>query len=213
MHHRQNGKHTNPVRHKVRRIQRPNHALAKPRSQPGFQRIQRAGIGALRTDDFDQMHVTRRVEEVDAAKARPHINRQALGQRIDRQPRCIGSDHRIGPEVRRNLRVQIVLPVHPFGNRLDHQIALGEQRQVFVVIRSVDKLQLALVGQRCRVQLLEAIEGLLDDTVLVSILRRQVKQHNRHIGIGKVRGNLRPHHTRAQHGGFLHDQLVQAILL
>ncbi len=120
---------------------------------------------------------------------------------------------RVGAMCGRNLGVQVVLPVHALGDGLDDQIALGQQRQVLVVVGGIDELQLALVGQRRRVELLEAIEGLLDDTVLVSFLRRQVKQHDRHIGVGEVRGNLRPHHARAQHGGFLHDQLVQAILL
>ena len=84
---------------------------------------------------------------------------------------------------------------------------------MLVVIGGIDKLQFALVGQRRRIQLLEAIEGLLDDAILVSILCRQVKQHDRHIGVGEVRGNLRPHHARTQHGGFFNDQLVQAVLL
>ncbi len=39
------------------------------------------------------------------------------------------------------------------------------------------------------------------------------EQNDRHVGIGEMRGDLRPHHAGAEDGGFLHDQLVQALLL
>mgnify|MGYP000721084951 CR=1 FL=1 len=115
--------------------------------------------------------------------------------------------------MRRDLGVQVVLPVHTLGDGLDDEIALGEQRQMLVVVGGINELQFGLAGQRCRVQLLQAIEGLLHDAVLVSFFCRQVKQHDGHIGIGEVRRNLRPHHAGTQHGSLLHDQLVQAILL
>ena len=213
VHDGEDGKDADAVGDEVRRIQRTDDALAETRGQPGFQCVQRAGIGALRADDFNQVHVARRVEEMDAAEARPDIFRQALGQRVHRQAGGIGSDNRVGADVRRDLGVEVVFPVHALGDGLDDEVALGEQRQVFVVIGGVDELELALAGERRRVELLEAVEGLLDDTVLVSFFRRQVEQHDRHVGIGEVRGNLRAHHAGAEHGGLFHDQLFQALLL
>jgi len=107
----------------------------------------------------------------------------------------------------------LVLPVHALGDSFDHQIALGKQWQVFIVVGGVDVLELCLAGQRGRVEFLQTIQRLPDDTVLVAFLGRQVEQNDRHIRIGEVRGNLRPHHAGAKHGGFLHNQLVQAFLL
>jgi hypothetical protein len=115
--------------------------------------------------------------------------------------------------VRPDLGVEVVLPVHALGDGLDDQVALGQQRQMLLVIGGIDVFQLALAGQRRRVQLLQAVEGLVDDAVLVAFPGRQVEQHHRHVGVGQVRGDLRPHHPGAEHGGFLHNQLVQICLL
>ena len=213
VHDSQDRKDADPVGDEVRGVQRADHILAEARGQPGFQRVERAGVGAFGADDFDQRHVARRVEEMNAAEARPHRLGQALGQHVHRQAGGVGGDDGLRPEMRRDLGVEVVLPVHALGNGLDDQVALGQQRQVLLVIGGIDVFELALAGQRRRVQLLQAVEGLEHDTVLVAFLGRQVKQHHRHVGIGQVRRDLRPHHPGAEHRGFLHDQLVQTCLL
>ena len=85
VHDRENRKDADAVGDKIRRIQRTNHTFAEARGEPGFKRIERAAFGALGADDFNQMHVARRVEEVNAAEARAHRLRQTLGQCIHRQ--------------------------------------------------------------------------------------------------------------------------------
>ena len=85
VHDGKNGENADAVGNEVRRIEGTDDTLAEARGQPGFQRIQGAAIGRLGADDLDQMHVARRVEEVDAAEARPDRLRQPLGQRIHRQ--------------------------------------------------------------------------------------------------------------------------------
>jgi hypothetical protein len=85
VHDGEDRKNADPVGHEIGRIQRADHVLAETRGQPGFQRVEGGGIGALRADDLDQRHVARWVEEVDAAKARPHRLGQSLGQRVHRQ--------------------------------------------------------------------------------------------------------------------------------
>ncbi|MPM82097.1 hypothetical protein SDC9_129155 [bioreactor metagenome] len=191
VHDGENGENTDAVGDEIRGIERTDHALAQTGGQPGFQRIQRRRIGLLGGNDLDQMHVTRRVEEVDAAEARTDIRRQALRQQVHRQAGGIGCDDSIRRDVRGDLGVQIVLPVHALGNRLDDQVAIGQLGQMLLVVGGIDELQLALAGERSRVQLLEAVEGLLHDTVLVSLLGRQVKQYDRHVGVGEMRRNLR----------------------
>ena len=90
---------------------------------------------------------------------------------------------------------------------------LASTRQVLVVVGGVDVFERSLAGERRRLQFLEAIDGLAHDAVLVAFLGRKVEQHDRHVGIGKVRGDLRAHHAGAEDGGFFYDQLVQAVLL
>ena len=60
-----------------------------------------AGSVAVLRDQLDQMHVARRIEEMDAAEARAQRRRQRLGQRVDRQPRRVRRDDRVRREMRR----------------------------------------------------------------------------------------------------------------
>ena len=77
---------------------------------------------------------------------------------------------------------------------------------MFLVIGGVDVLQLVARHQRRRLLALEAIERLLDDAVLVALLRRQVEQHHRHVGVGEVGGNLRTHDASTENGRFIDHQ-------
>jgi hypothetical protein len=52
---------------------------------------------------------------------------QRLGQLGDRQARGVGRDDRMRRDVRRDLLVQVQLPVHALGDRLDHQVAFAQQ--------------------------------------------------------------------------------------
>ncbi len=213
VHHREDRKHPDTIRHKIRRIERADHALAEARGEPGLERVHHAGSGVARGDDLHQAHVARRVEEMDAAEARPHGRRQPLRQRVDRQARGVGGNDSRSGQMRGDLRVKIVLPVHALDDRLDHQVAAGQQRQMFLVVGRVDVLELALARQRRGAQFLQAIERLRHDAVLVAFRRRQVEQNDRHVGVRQMSGDLRPHHAGAEHGRLPHDQLVQAVLL
>ena len=213
VHHGEYREDADAVGDEVRRVKRAHHALAQTRGQPGLQQVERGGVGSLRGDDLHQLHVARRVEEVDAAEARAHRLRQPLRQGIDRQARGVGGDDGIGREVWRDLRVQVVFPVHALGDGFDHQVASGQQRQVLVVVGGIDELEPVPGRQRGRFELLQPVERLVHDAVPVAFFRRQVEQQDRHVGVGQVRGDLRAHHAGAEHGGFPYDQLVQVDLL
>jgi hypothetical protein len=66
-----------PVGDEVGRVLGPHHALAEEAGDEGLKLVEHARLGGRRVDQLDQRHVARRVEEVDAAKAR--LDR--LGQR------------------------------------------------------------------------------------------------------------------------------------
>ena len=70
----------------------------------------------------------------------PSRLRQRLGQLVDAQARGVGRQHRVVGHERRDLLVQVLLPVHALGNRLDHQVALLEQLQVLFVVGGLDQV-------------------------------------------------------------------------
>ena len=91
-------------------------------------------VGGGGRDQFDQVHVTRRVEEMHAAEAGLEAGVEAVGQGGDRQARGVRGEDRAGRDVRPHLVVEGLLPVHAFADRLDHELAIGQQREVLVVV-------------------------------------------------------------------------------
>ncbi len=101
-------------------------------------------------------------------------------------------------DVRHDLRVEFTLPVHPLGDRLDHEVAVRESCKVAVVVGRVDLGEPARSGQRRGFEPGKTGERLRDDAVRVAFLRRQVEQDNRDARVDQVRGDLRPHHAGAE---------------
>ena len=70
VHRRQHRGDADAVGDEVGRIVRAHHPLSKAAGQEGFQAVQDRFASGRRIDQFDQRHVARRVEEMDAAKTR-----------------------------------------------------------------------------------------------------------------------------------------------
>ena len=199
VHHRQDREDADPVGDEVGGVLGAHDALAQAGNQPGFQVVHGGGVGVAGGDQFDQRHVARRIEEMDAAEPAAGFGRQRFGQAVDRQAGGVGGDDGVGRNVRRDLAVEIVLPFHLFGDGFDDQVAFGQLLKMLLVVGHVDVGDAALAGEGCRLQLLEAVDGLLDDAVLVAFLGRQVEQHHRHIGVGEMGGDLGAHDAGTQH--------------
>ncbi len=107
--------------------------------------------------------------------------------------------------MRRDPRVQLALPVDALTDRLDHQIALGEPRQVGVVVRSVDPLRDVVSRERCGLELRERVDRVLRKRIRTRG-RCEVEQQRRDAGIGEVRGDLRAHDAGAENGGAAYGQ-------
>ncbi len=197
-HRRQHREDADPVGDEIRRVLRAHDALAERRDDEGLERVQERRIGVLLRDQLDQVHVARRVEEVDAAEARPHRRRQRFRQRVDREPRGVRREDRVRREMRRDLRVEVALPVHPLGDRLDHEVAAGERCEIAVVVRRVDVGGAIRGRQRRGLELREPGERLVDDAVGVAFLRGEIEQDDGDAGVREVRGDLRAHDAGAE---------------
>ena len=186
----------------VGRVIGAHDALADGAGDEAFQLVNHFRQGGRRVDQLDQVHVARRIEKMDAAKAWLDFFGQHVGQLGDRQARGVGRDDGVRRDEGRDLLVEIELPVHALGNRLDDQVALAQQLQVLFVIGLLDQHGVGRVAQRRRLELLQSVDGLADDAVLRAILGGQVKQDDRHLDVDEVSGDLRAHHARAEHGDF-----------
>ena len=196
----QHGEHADAVGDKVRGVFGAHHALAQGGDQEALQVVQHAGVAGQAGDDFHQVHIARRVEKVHAAKARAQAVRAGLSQGVDAQARGVGGKNAVFAQVRRHLVVQVGFPVHAFGDGFNHQVAVFEQVQVFFVVGRGDVVGAVSGGQRGRLELFQVGDGFQRDAAFVAFFGRQVEQHGLHLGVDQVGGDLRPHHTGAEHG-------------
>ena len=104
--------------------------------------VEQRRFGGAARNQLDQVHVARRVEEVDAAETVAQVFREGLGERVNRKAGGVGREDRVRADVWRNLLVQIGLPVYSFCNRLDDQVALAQFFQVLLVIGGLDERDL-----------------------------------------------------------------------
>ncbi len=213
MHGRQHAEHADPVGDEVRRILGAHHALAQRGGQEAFELVDDLRTGGDGRDQFDQMHVARRVEEMHAAEALLQLRAEAFGQGGDRQARGVRRENRLRRDVRRDLLVQVVLPVHPFGNRLDDQVAAFQQLQIVFVVRDFDVGGVILVAERRRAELFQVVDRAQHDAVLRTFLGRQVEQHHRHPGIDAMGGDLRTHHAGAEYRNFFNNEIRHHLIL
>ncbi len=203
-HGRQHAGDADAVGHEVGRVLGAHHALAQPAGHKGFQVVQDLGFGGGRVDQLHQRHVARRVEEVDTAETRLDRVWQALAQLGDRQAGGVGRHDGVLGHKRRDLFVEIVLPVHALGDGLDDEVATAQQFQVLFVVGLANQRCVSGHTQRRWLELLQAFDSAGDDAVLRAFLGRQVEQHHRHLEVDQMGRDLRTHHARAQNGDFVH---------
>ena len=149
LHRGQHAGDADAVGDEVGRVMRAHHALAQAAGDKRFQVIEHVGLGGGGIDQLHQRHVARRVEEMDAAKARLDGLGQSLAEFGDRQARGIGRHDCVRCQKRRNFAVQVQLPVHALGNRFDHQVALFKLLHVFFVIRLPNQVRILRHTERC----------------------------------------------------------------
>ena len=202
-----------PVGHEVGRVLRAHHALAQRAGDEGLQLVEDRGFGGGRRDQLHQLHVARRVEEMDAAEARLDRLGQHRRQLRDRQPRGVAGHDGVRGDVRRHQGVQIELPVHALGDGLDHQVAVGQQGQVLFVVGGLDQCQITDHADRRGLELLQAVECLQHDAVLRAFLGGQVEQHDRHLDVDQMGGDLRTHHAGAEHGHLADIESIHGMVL
>ena len=114
--------------------------------------------------------------------------------------------------MRRDLGVEVELPLHLLGDRLDDEVTFAQTGEIAAVVGGLDVLRAILRGEGRRIEFLHAGERLVDDAVGRAFLGRQVEQDHRHVGVGAMGGDLRPHDAGAEDGDFTDDETAHAVL-
>ena len=207
-HHRQERKNPDPIGDKIGGIEGTYHPLAQARGQPAFERIEHRGITRRRRNQLDQGHIAWRIEEMHAAEPDAQRFRQHVGQFAYRQAGGIRRKHSMRCQMRGNPCIEITFPVQALGDGLDHQIALGQSCQMLVIVAGFDRIQQIHASQGCRLKLLEPVERPQHDTVRRPLACRQIEEQHRHIRVGQMRSDLRPHDAGSKHGDLAYIELA-----
>ena len=77
----------------------------------------------------------------------------------------------------------------------------GQPVEMLIVVGGDDRVGQRRHAQRSGIELPQTLDGLAGGTARIAVLARQLVQEHGDAGIDQMRGDLRPHHTRAQHGG------------
>ena len=205
-HDRDHAKDTDSVRDEVRRVFGAHHALTQRGGEKSFETIKHIGAGLCDRDQFCQMHVTGWIEKMHTAKPRLQVLWKIPGQGSDRQPRGIGRQNGIGPDHRHNAPIEIVLPIQAFGDRLDDQVAVGEQAQVMFIVGRLDRVGELRQPEGRRAKFSQPCDRAFRDGSRGRAWRRQIKQHRVDAGIDQMGRDLRAHHARAQHRDSAHQK-------
>ncbi len=96
------------------------------------------GVGLRRGNDFKQLHVARRIEEVRPEELFPGLLGECGRDLGDRQAGGVGGEQRIGAEVRGNAGEQRVLDGQVFSDGFDDPVAGGELGEVVVEVAGGD---------------------------------------------------------------------------
>ena len=164
--------------------------------------------GAVGANDLEQRHHLRRVEEVEAEEAvGAPGDRRLVG---DRERRGVGGEEGVGLDDLVDLAPHLELPIEVLGDRLDHQVAVGE---VGVVERAADPaadrvgvrlLELALLDRAAEL-LLDLAEALVEGA-LVGLDHDDVPA-----GLGADLGDPVPHQPAAEYS-YLRDLHAETFL-
>ena len=118
-----------------------------------------------------------------------------------------------GADVGRDLAIEVCLPLHLLGDGLDDQVAVAQLLEVLVVVGGVDVGERSLVASGDGSSFFRPSMAFLTMPFGSPSFAGQVEQHDRHVGVGQVRGDLRAHDAGAEHRDLADDEIVHFILL
>ena len=135
----QRAERADAVGDKVWPILRDDHAFAQTLVEKTKHRTRDFGFGPFGANQFHQMHIARRIEEVHAEKVRAKIFRASFGKLLEWNTAGVRSNDRAGPALLLDLLVQAAFDFEVLDDCFDDQIAIFQLRQVVFKVSYADE--------------------------------------------------------------------------
>ena len=169
--------------------------LAEPLLRELAHELRDLRLRVARRDDFEQLHVARRIEEVRAEEVRLEIGGRFGGDLRDRQAGRVAGDDAVRLAQPVDARDELALRVEVLDDGLDDPVAFADPCFVLIEIADRHELRRLRREERRRLVLLQPVERRLHD------LLRDVEQVDRNPGVRKMRGDAAAHGSGADHDG------------
>ena len=197
--------HADAVGDEARHVVRDDDALAE-----GGLRELAEGLGDLRVglgggDDFQQVQVAGRVEEVRAHEAALEVLAAALDLEVHGDAAGVAADDRgfLGDLL--HAFPQAAFGVEFLDDRLEDPVGVLEVLEVVFEVAGRDQGGAGGVHEGGGAGLEGALDAGLGQEVPVGVVRQDdVQQHHGNPGVGELRGDGGTHHARADNGSFLY---------
>ena len=180
------------VADEVRRVLRDHDALPEPAIGEVNDRLHDCRQRVRPWNDFEQLQVARRIEEMRAEPVTTEILAPSFGQRRDRNAGRVGADHRARAPLGIDLLEERAFHVQPLHDRLDDPVRFRDALQVFVEAARRDQLRRVRREKRVRLERPRALHP------LGGCRAGDVEENRRHAGIGEMSGNLGAHGAGAE---------------
>ena len=194
-----------PIGHEARHVLAQHDPLthaALGKLPNGLERLRRR---VRRRDEFEQVHVARRVEIVRAEKIPPEGVAAPLQEDFHRNARRVGGDDGVGSD-RLELREQLLLGTRLLDDDLDDPVAVGEQAEMIRRVAGGDQCHAIGIHERRGLGLLRLLQSLAGRARAVGrggvIAARNVEQDHGEAGGGGECGDAAPHHACTDHAHF-----------
>src|SRR5271169_10214 len=196
----QRGEGTNAIGDKVGRVLRVYHALAEVEIAEVGDGLHRRQVGVGGRDDFEQPHVTRRIEEVRAKPRTAKVVGEAFGDFGDWQAAGVGGNDgsRLADGV--DLAQEFALEVEVFDDGLDDPVHFGEFLEVIFKVADGDQTFQRRLHEGGRFRFHRGFFPGGSDAIArgaVGVGGDEVEQVRGNTGVGQVRGDAGSHGARA----------------
>ncbi len=190
------------VTNKIRRVLAWDDALAQMAVAEIRDRSEDVRARILTRNQFDQMQITRRIEEVRAEEMLPKFGRVPFGNLCQWNAAGIGRNHCSRGAMSQHPVVKRPLDAQVLRDRFDNPVAVFDLCDVVIEVAGRNQLR-RLRHKKCgRPPLQRRIHarprGLIAELLLG---QNDVEQQGGNLGVGKMRGNAGTHGSRSKDGG------------
>ena len=159
--------------------------------------------GVRTGSDFQQPHVARRIEEMGDQEIAAERLAHAVRQHLQRDGGGVGTDGAAGAAYGFQFAIQRLLDVGAFQHRFDDPVAVGQLAQVVFKVAGLDQPRGTVVHERRGFGLMQSCDRALGQrAAVVGAGGHDIKQHDRHAGIGDLCGDPGTHRTGADDTDF-----------